>query len=230
MDSTIEVLTSVEVGGILTVACEMSDGYLAVGNQDGIVSIISPDGEIKQSFELDGKIIGLFEIDGNLIVGSSISGICGYSEEIIWNHELNSGCEIICRCGNDFLVADSSGLLFRFDSNGGLLWEKELGQMTHICSNQEGDFSAIALENGDFIIMNSSGDKIRSSEAADDDIETISSMIFRSDDVLVVSRNSLGMAIDDRPENRIECWSIRKGQIHSCEIDSLVNCITSTPK
>ena len=230
MDSTIEVLNSVDVGGILTVACEMSDGNLAVGNQDGIVSIISLDGEIKQSFELDGKIIGLFEIDGNLIVGSSISGICGYSEEIIWTHELNSGCEIICLCGTDFLVADSSGLLFRFDSNGGLLWEKELGQMTHICSNQEGDFSAIALENGDFIIINSSGDEIRSSEAAYDDIETISSMIFRSDDVLVVSRNSLGMAIDDRPENRIECWSIRKGQIHSCEVDSLVNCITSTSK
>ena len=43
MDSTIEVLNSVDVGGIPTVACEMSDGNLAVGNQDGIVSIISSD-------------------------------------------------------------------------------------------------------------------------------------------------------------------------------------------
>ena len=78
MDSTIEVLNSVDVGGIPTVACEMSNGNLAVGNQDGIVNIISSDGLIKKSFELDGKIIGLLEINDNLIVGSSISGICGY--------------------------------------------------------------------------------------------------------------------------------------------------------
>ena len=79
MDSTIEVLNSVDVGGILTVACEMSDGNLAVGNQDGIVNIISPNGNKKESFELDGEIIGLFEIESNLIVGSSISGISAYS-------------------------------------------------------------------------------------------------------------------------------------------------------
>ena len=230
MDSTIEVLNSVDVGGILTVACEMSDGNLAVGNQDGIVNIISPNGNKKESFELDGEIIGLFEIESNLIVGSSISGISAYSGGLIWNHELNSGCEIISLCGSDFLVADSSGSLFRFDSNGTLMWKKELGQMTHICSNQDGDISAVALENGDFIIIDSSGDKIIKSEASPDDIETISSMIFRSGDILVIARNSLGMAIDDRPENRIECWSPEKGKIHSCEVDSLVNCITSTEK
>ena len=230
MDSTIEVLNSVDVGGILTVACEMSDGNLAVGNQDGIVNIISPNGNKKESFELDGEIIGLFEIESNLIVGSSISGISAYSGGLIWNHELNSGCEIISLCGSDFLVADSSGSLFRFDSNGTLMWKKELGQMTHICSNQDGDISAVALENGDFIIIDSSGDKIIKSEASSDDIETISSMIFRSEDILVIARNSLGMTIDDRPENRIECWSPEKGKIHSCEVDSLVNCITSTEK
>ena len=230
MDSTVEVLNSVEVVGFPTVACEMSDGNLAVGNHEGIVTIISPAGSIKESFELEGKIIGLFEIGDNLIVGSSISGICGYSKEIIWSYELNSGCEIICLCGTEFLVADSSGTLFRFGSNGELLWEKELGQMTHICSNKEGSFFAVALVNGDFIMLNNYGEKIRDSQAASDDIEIISSMIFRSSDILVVSRNSLGMTIDDRPENRIECWSVKKGKIHSCEVDSLVNCITSTPE
>jgi hypothetical protein len=38
------------------------------------------------------------------------------------------------------------------------------------------------------------------------------------------------MTIDDRPENRIECWSVKKGMIHSCEVESLVNCINSTDK
>jgi len=92
MDSTIEVLNLVELGGIPTVSCEMSDGNLAIGDQEGIVTIISPDGMVKESFELEGKIIGLFEIGENLIVGSSISGICGFFKEIIWSHKLNSGC------------------------------------------------------------------------------------------------------------------------------------------
>ncbi len=79
-------------------------------------------------------------------------------------------------------------------------------------------------------MVNSYGEEIRKSVATVDDIETISAMIFRPGEILVVARNSLGMTIDDRPENRIECWSVKKGMIHSCEVESLVNCINSTDK
>jgi len=229
MDS-IEILNSVEIGGILTAAFEMSDGNLAIGSKTGVVSILSSNGIIEESFNLEGEIIGLFEIEDKLIVGSSISGICAYSEGIIWKHELESGCDKISLSGSYFLVADSSGNLFKFNSDGQLLWEREFGQITHLCSNKDGDISAIALENGDFIMVNSYGEEIRKSVATVDDIETISAMIFRPEEILVVARNSLGMTIDDRPENRIECWSVKKGMIHSCEVESLVNCINSTDK
>ena len=229
MDS-IEILNSVEIGGILTAAFEMSDGNLAVGSKTGVVSILSSNGIIEESFNLEGEIIGLFEIEDKLIVGSSISGICAYSKGIIWKHELESGCDKISLSGSYFLVADSSGNLFKFNSDGQLLWEREFGQITHLCSNKNGDISAIALENGDFIMVNSYGEEIRKSVATVDDIETISAMIFRPGEILVVARNSLGLTIDDRPENRIECWSVKKGMIHSCEVESLVNCINSTDK
>ena len=74
MDS-IEILNSVEIGGILTAAFEMSDGNLAVGSKTGVVSILSSNGIIEESFNLEGEIIGLFEIEDKLIVGSSISGL-----------------------------------------------------------------------------------------------------------------------------------------------------------
>ena len=62
MDS-IEILNSVEIGGILTAAFEMSDGNLAVGSKTGVVSILSSNGIIEESFNLEGEIIGLFEIE-----------------------------------------------------------------------------------------------------------------------------------------------------------------------
>ncbi len=135
MDS-IEILNSVEIGGILTAAFEMSDGNLAVGSKTGVVSILSSNGIIEESFNLEGEIIGLFEIEDKLIVGSSISGICAYSKGIIWKHELESGCDKISLSGSYFLVADSSGNLFKFNSDGQLLWEREFGQITHLCSNK----------------------------------------------------------------------------------------------
>ena len=53
-------------------------------------------------------------------------------------------------------------------------------------------------------------------------------MVFRQDNILVVARNSLGLVIDNRPENRIECWSVKRGLIHTCEVESIVNSISST--
>ncbi len=230
MDSTIEAINSILIKGFQTAACEMSSGNLAVGYKDGLVNIFSSDGEIKDSLKLEGDIMGILEIGQNLIIGSSISGVCAYSDKITWSHKLNSGCDIISSCGLDILVADSSGCLFSFDCNGNLLWVKELGQVTQLCCNNNGDILAIALENGDLVIMDSQGNKIWNSEASSDDIETISSMIFRPSDVLVVGRNSLGMALDDRPENRIECWCVKKGKIHFMEVNSLVTCLLPTEK
>ena len=230
MDSTIGVLKSVDVDGVITTACEFPSGNLAIGNNEGKIMIINKEGLIEKSFEVEGIVVGLLEIDGNIIVGSSISGISCYSEVLIWNHDLKSGCEIISLCGSNILVAGSNGILFKFNNNGEIIWSKEFGEISNICSNQKGDISAIALENGNLLIIDDFGEIISESTAPLDDIETISSMVFRTDDILVVARNSLGMTIDDRPENRIECWSSNDGIIHSCEVDSLVKYILPTSK
>ena len=102
-------------------------------------------GLIEKSFEVEGIVVGLLEIDGNLIVGSSISGISCYSEVLIWNHDLKSGCEIISLCGSNILVAGGNGILFKFNNNGEIIWSKEFGEISNIFTNHKGDISAIAL-------------------------------------------------------------------------------------
>ena len=229
MKPTIDVLKTVEMSGVTTSTCLMTNGDVAVGDGNGKVSIFNFEGELIQSYSIDGKVVGMLYLDGSLIVGSSISGVTKFSDNDSWHHELSSGCEMLLVSGTDFLVSDSSGVLYRFNSSGSLLWKKEYGQITHATSNNSCDFSAIGLEDGRVIILDSSGNILQDSPAASDDIETISCMRFRPDDILVVARNSLGLVIDERPENRIECWSILRGLIHTSEVESLVTsiCITS---
>ena len=229
MHPTIDVHKSVEVSGIPTSACPMPNGGIAVGDEEGCVSVFNYDGELIESYTIDGKVIDLIYLGGSLIVGSSISGISIISDQLS-SYELSSGCEIISVSGPQFLVADGSGFLHRFNHLGELLWVKEIGQITHISSNNEGDFSAIALENGRVVILDINGDILYDSPAAADDIETVSCMLFRPDNILVVARNSLGLVIDERPENRVECWSMGSGLIHISEIESLASSICSTSK
>ena len=226
MHPTIDIGKSVEISGIPSSTCSLSNGSLAVGDHNGCVSIFSSEGELIKSYTIDGKVIDIIYLEKTLIVGSSISGISIISDSTK-NLNLSSGCEILIVSGSDFLVSDGSGILYRFNHLGELLWQKEIGQMTHISSNSRGTFSAVALEDGRVIILNKNGSIAHDSPASLDDIETISCMIFR-EDVLVVARNSLGLIIDDRPENRVECWSIGKGLIHTSEMKSLVNSICNT--
>ena len=226
MYSTIDVIKSVNISGIPTATCNTSDGCIAVGDGNGHVSIFNIDGELTGSYSVEGKVTGLVFIQKNLIVGSSLSGISIFSDSSKF-HIPNSGCEIIVVSGVNFLVSDGSDSLYCFNPIGELQWEKKIGHITHISSSLDG-YSAIALENGSIIILDQSGNILHDSPAPVDDIETVSCMAFRQDNILVIARNSLGLVIDNRPENRIECWSMKKGLIHTCEVESLVNSICST--
>ncbi|MDB3855852.1 hypothetical protein N9347_06105, partial [Euryarchaeota archaeon] len=157
MHPTIDIAKSVENSGIPSSTCSMPNGSLAVGDDDGSVSIFNSGGELIESHQIEGKVIGLIYLENTLVVGSSISGVSIISDSPK-NLHLSSGCEILIASGSDFLVSDGSGILYRFNHIGELLWEKEIGQMTHISSNFEGTFLAVALDSGGVIILNNNGD------------------------------------------------------------------------
>ena len=226
MYPTIDVIKSVDISGIPTATCNTSDGCIAVGDGNGQVSIFNVNGELIHSYSVEGKVTDLAFIQKNLIVGSSISGISIFSGSSEF-HIPNAGCEIIVVSGINFLVSDGSDSLYCFNPSGELQWERRIGHITHISGSLDG-YSAIALENGSIMILDRSGDILHDSSAPNDDIETVSCMVFRQDNILVVARNSLGLVIDNRPENRIECWSVKRGLIHTCEVESIVNSISST--
>ena len=61
-----------------------------------------------------------------------------------------------------------------------------------------------------------------------EDVETISQISFRSDGILLACRDSLGMTLDERPENRLECWHPQRGLLHTTELPAMATSILAT--
>ena len=227
MRATIPALASTSLNEVARHFCELEEGNFAVGFDSGSLHVYGSDGVIISTVELQEKIIGLANSDGNIIAATSTGGVRAFQGKPIWEYDIESGCEMICSHPSGVLVADSSDRLLLVSSQGSLLQSIECKSPMAITCSENG-FCAAALEDGTILILNASLEVIHESMAAADDVETVSCMEFRSDDVLMVARNSLGVVVDDRPENRIECWHPERGLLNTTEVFSRVTCMLPT--
>ena len=79
-----------------------------------------------------------------------------------------------------------------------------------------------------FIILNKSREIRHESFADIEDVETISQICFRADNILLACRDSLGMTLDERPQNRLECWHPERGLLHTSELPAMATSILAT--
>lgn len=227
MRPTIPPLAETSVNEVVRHCCELEDGNFAVGFDSGSLQVYGSDGVIISTDELGEKIVGLVESQENIIVATSTGGIRAFDTELLWKYDIESGCEMIFSHPNGVLVADSSNMLLLISAQGVLLGSISCNSpVAFNCS--EGGLCAVASEDGSILILNASLEIIHESKAAADDVETVSCMEFRSDDVLMVARNSLGVVVDDRPENRIECWHPERGLLNTTEVFSRVTSMLPT--
>ena len=63
MHPTIDIGKSVEISGIPSSTCSLSNGSLAVGDHNGCVSIFSSEGELIKSYTIDGKVIDIIYLE-----------------------------------------------------------------------------------------------------------------------------------------------------------------------
>jgi len=225
--ATIPALTSTSLTEVARHACQLEEGNFALGFDSGSLHVYGSDGVIIDTAELDERIIGLANSGGNIIAATSTGGVRAFHEKPLWDYGIESGCENICSHPSGVIVTDSSDRLLLISSQGTLLESTECKSPVAItCS--EGGFCAVALDDGSMLFLDDSLKVIHESKAAADDVETISCMEFRSDDVLMVARNSLGVVVDDRPENRIECWHPDRGLLNTTEVFSRVTYMLPT--
>lgn len=227
MRGTIPALTTTAVAEVARYCCELEEDNFAVGFDSGCLHVYGSDGVIISTAELNERIIGLANSDGNIVAATSTGGVRALHSKPLWEYGIESGCEMICAHPDGVLVADSSDRLLLISPQGGLLASIECKSPVAITHSTDG-VCAAALEDGSILILDSSLRILHESPAAADDIETVSCMAFRRDGVLMVARNSLGVVVDDRPENRIECWHPEKGLLNSTELFSRVTDLLPT--
>ena len=227
MVGVIDELVSIELDEVAGCACMLDDGNFAAGFDSGEVRVYGCDGVVTASVSLGSRAVGVASLSGSLITGSSIEGVRAFHDQPLWELPLTSGCEALASSSFGVVAADGSGRLVAISEDGSEAAQAEFGHVTHLAYSPEG-VCAAALEDGRLLLLGPDLAVLHDSPAAEDDVETVSGLTFRPDGTLLAARNSLGMTVDDRPENRIECWHPEAGLLNASELPSKATALLPT--
>ena len=224
---SIESAAEVAMSEAVTACCALGNGRFATGGASGELRVHEADA-LLGSAQLGSAIVGLVASRDAVIAAAEISGLSAFHGEPLWLLEIDSGSELLAASGDAILVADSAGGVTRVTASGENVGRKEHGEVHRMDGSADGLTNAVGLRDGTLVIFDDSGQTLHESLASEDDIETISHLAFRSDGVLLASRDSMGMTLDERPENRLECWHAERGLIHTAELPARVTSILPT--
>ena len=227
MKGVIDALATIEMDEVARCVCMLPEGNFAAGFDSGSLHIYGSDGVVIDSATLDSRVVGIASLHGVLIAGTSTGGVQAFHDELLWDHPLESGCEAVTASSFRAVVADGTGRIISLGDDGSEVAQAEFGHVTSLTCSAEG-VCAAALEGGRLLLLGPALEVLYDSPAAEDDVETISCMAFRHDGVLLVARNSLGMTVDDRPENRLECWHPEEGMLNTSELPSRATALLPT--
>jgi len=227
MVGVIDELEAIELDEVARCACTLDDGNFAVGFDSGEVRVYGCDGVVTGSTTLASRAVGIASMSGNLVAGSSIDGVRAFHNQPLWEHPLESGCEALASSSFGVVAADGSGRLVAISEDGSEVAQAEFGHFTHLACSPDG-VCAAALEDGRLLLLGLDLAVLHDSPAAEDDVEAVSCLAFRPDGTLLAARNSLGMTVDDRPENRLECWHPEAGLLNASELPSKATALLPT--
>lgn len=224
---SIESAAEIELSEAVTACCGLGRGRFAVGGASGELRVHEADA-LLGSAQLGSAIVGLVASGDAVIAASEIAGVSAFHGEPLWLVEIDGGSEILVRSGEAVLVSDGAGGVTRVTASGGPIGRKVYGEVHRMAGSADGLVNAVGLRDGSLVIFNDCGETLHESPASEDDIETISHLAFRSDGVLLACRDSMGMTLDERPENRLECWHGERGLIHTAELPARATSILPT--
>ena len=227
MSGVIDALAVIELDEVAHCACTLPDGNFATGSDSGMLRVYGCDGGIIGSDALDSRVVGLASLGDQLVAATSTGGVRTFHKEPLWSHPLESGCEAVAASLDCTMVVDGTGRLIALAADGSEVAEAEFGHVTSLTCSPEG-VCAAALEDGRLLLLGPTLEVLHDSPAAEDDVETVSYMTFRPDGILLAARNSLGMTVDDRPENRLECWHPERGLLNTSELPSRATALLPT--
>ena len=150
------------------------------------------------------------------------------------NHVSESGLEEVLNLGSPISkILSGRGCAWALDEAGSVTWFDKSGkykriegieEISDVCHHGD-ELAAMGVFGGLYMIKG--GSLIHSSVPDEGLAEIAGPSVFMPSGVLVTYRRSLDEMSDDRPENRIECWSSDRGHIYTHEVDNPVASITA---
>ena len=224
---TIEAFAEIEMLQDVVSCCVLGNSRFAVGTIDGKLQIFELD-NLLQDADFDSAIISIIELSEEVIAASITGEIKSLTDSINWHHEIQSGIEHMAQLEDLICVSDTSGSIIFLNFKGDEVRTQSHGDVNQLAHSVDGRYLAIAKTDGTLLLSSKTGEILQESFADAEDVETISQICFRSDGILLACRDSLGMTLDERPENRLECWHPQRGLLHTTELPAMATSILAT--
>ena len=224
---TIEAFAEIEMLQDVVSSCVLGDSRFAVGTIDGKLQIFELD-NLLQGADFDSAIISIIESSEEVIAASITGEIKSLTDSLNWHHEIQSGIEHMAQLEDLICVSDTSGSIIFLNFKGDEVRNQSHGDVNQLAHSVDGRYLAIAKTDGTLLLSSKTGEILQESFADPEDVETISQICFRSDGILLACRDSLGMTLDERPENRLECWHPQRGLLHTTELPAMATSILAT--
>lgn len=224
---TIEAFAEIEMLQDVVSCCVLGNSRFAVGTIDGKLQIFELD-NLLQDADFDSAIISIIELSEEVIAASITGEIKSLTDSLNWHHEIQSGIEHMAQLEDLICVSDTSGSIIFLNFKGDEVRTQSHGDVNQLAHSVDGRYLAIAKTDGTLLLSSKTGEILQESFADAEDVETISQICFRSDGILLACRDSLGMTLDERPENRLECWHPQRGLLHTTELPAMATSILAT--
>ena len=224
---TIEAFAEIEMLQDVVSCCVLGNSRFAVGTIVGKLQIFELD-NLLQDADFDSAIISIIELSEEVIAASITGEIKSLTDSLNWHHEIQSGIEHMAQLEDLICVSDTSGSIIFLNFKGDEVRTQSHGDVNQLAHSVDGRYLAIAKTDGTLLLSSKTGEILQESFADAEDVETISQICFRSDGILLACRDSLGMTLDERPENRLECWHPQRGLLHTTELPAMATSILST--
>ena len=224
---TIEAFAEIEMLQDVVSSCVLGNSRFAVGTIDGKLQIFELD-DLLQDADFDSAIISIIESSEEVIAASITGEIKSLTDSLNWHHEIQSGIEHMAQLEDLICVSDTSGSIIFLNFKGDEVRTQSHGDVNQLAHSVDGRYLAIAKTDGTLLLSSKTGEILQESFADAEDVETISQICFRSDGILLACRDSLGMTLDERPENRLECWHPQRGLLHTTELPAMATSILAT--
>lgn len=224
---TIEAFAEIEMLQDVVSCCVLGNSRFAVGTIDGKLQIFELD-YLLQDADFDSAIISIIELSEEVIAASITGEIKSLTDSLNWHHEIQSGIEHMAQLEDLICVSDTSGSIIFLNFKGDEVRTQSHGDVNQLAHSVDGRYLAIAKTDGTLLLSSKTGEILQESFADAEDVETISQICFRSDGILLACRDSLGMTLDERPENRLECWHPQRGLLHTTELPAMATSILAT--